>query len=310
MNGSTSFSALGTTAVLVLTDASALPLGRRLLVEELDALDRACSRFRDDSELSRANACSGEPVRVSPLLADAVRVALDAARTTGGLVSPTLGEPLRSAGYDRTFRLVRARTQWTFVPVEPRAEAWRGVVLDGERLTVPTGVELDLGATAKALAADRAAQAIADAAGCGALVSLGGDLAVAGEPPSGGWCVRVDDDHATPLDAPGPRVLVTEGGVATSSTAVRRWRTDRGEAHHVIDPRTALPARTPWRTVTVAARSCVDANVAATAALVLAHDAPAWLAEHGLPARLVAEDGATTFTCGWPADAEAEAEAA
>ncbi len=307
MNGSTSFTALGTTAVLVLTDASALPLGRRLLVDELDAVDCACSRFRDDSELSRANASAGETVRVSPLLADAVRVALDAAHATGGLVSPALGEPLRSAGYDRTFRLVRAREQWTFVPVAPSTEAWRGVVLDGDRLTVPPGVELDLGATAKALAADRAAQAIAAATGCGTLVSLGGDLAARGEPPAGGWCVRVDDDHAAPLDAPGPRVLVTEGGVATSSTAVRRWRTDRGEAHHVIDPRTALPARTPWRTVTVAARSCVDANVAATAALVLGHDAPAWLAQRGLPARLVAEDGTAVFTGGWPADAEAAA---
>ena len=307
MNGSTSFSALGTTAVLVLTDAAALPLGRSLLADELDALELACSRFRDDSELSRANARAGEAVRVSPLLAAAVGVALDAARATGGLVTPALGEPLRSAGYDRTFRLVRAREQWTFVPVEPSADAWSRVVLDGDRLTVPPGVELDLGATAKALAADRAARAIAAAAGCGALVSLGGDLAVRGEPPAGGWCVRVDDDHAAPLDAPGPRVLVTDGGVATSSTAVRRWRTDRGEAHHVIDPRTALPARTPWRTVTVAARSCVDANVAATAAIVLGDDAPAWLTERGLPARLVAEDGGLAFTCGWPADTEAEA---
>jgi thiamine biosynthesis lipoprotein len=132
-------------------------------------------------------------------------------------------------------------------------------------------------------------------------VSLGGDSAVAGA-PDGGWCIRLSDDHSAPLDAPGPCVSIETGGLATSSTAVRRWRTDSGEAHHLLDPRTGLPADSPWRTVSVAAPSCVDANVASTAAIVLGESAPRWLAERGLPARLVATDGGAVHVFGWPSD--------
>jgi thiamine biosynthesis lipoprotein len=165
----------------------------------------------------------------------------------------------------------------------------------------PAGVELDLGATAKALAADRAARAAAEAAGCGVLVSLGGDLAVAGDSPAGGWPVRLADDHAAPLAADGPTVAVSSGGLASSSTAVRRWRTRDGALHHVVDPRTGRPADTPWRTVSVAAASCIDANVASTAALVLGEEAPAWLAGRCLPARLVAASGGRAVAvAGWP----------
>ena len=174
-------------------------------------------------------------------------------------------------------------------------------------MRVPPGVELDLGATAKALAADRAAQAIAEETGTGTLVSLGGDLAVSGEPPPGGWCVRIADDHRTAPDSNGPRVLVTTGGLATSSTAVRSWQTDRGPAHHLLDPASGLPADGPWRTVSVAANSCVEANVASTAAIILGHDAPAWLARRGLPARLAGRDGSVSYVADWPADTEAEA---
>jgi FAD:protein FMN transferase len=179
--------------------------------------------------------------------------------------------------------------------------------MDPERraVRVPAGSELDLGATAKALVADRAASSACAAAGCGVLVSLGGDVAVAGEPPSRGWPIRVADDHAAGLDAPGPVVSIAGGGLATSSTAVRRWRAGEVELHHIIDPRTGRSAVTPWRTVTVAAATCVDANVAATAAIVLGGDAPAWLAARALAARLVSETGAATCAAGWPAEAEA-----
>ncbi len=100
-------------------------------------------------------------------------------------------------------------------------------------------------------------------------------------------------------------IAVAAGGLATSSTTVRRWHTSRGEAHHVIDPRTGEPAVTPWRTVSVAAGSCVEANVASTAALVLGLGATAWLAGRHLPARLVGRDGALVHVAGWPAEAVA-----
>jgi FAD:protein FMN transferase len=306
---SASFPALGTTAVVVVAEAAALPRARSLLEHELEQIDVACSRFRPDSELAIANAAAGREVAVSRLFAHALQIGLDAARDTGGLVDPTLGAQLRAAGYDRTFALVRVRDSWQFVPRPHGIDAWREVELNLERglVRVPHGVELDLGATAKALAADRAAQAIAEETGTGTLVSLGGDLAVSGEPPPGGWCVRIADDHRTAPDSSGPRVLVATGGLATSSTAVRSWQTDRGPAHHLLDPASGLPADGPWRTVSVAASSCVEANVASTAAIILGRDAPAWLSRRGLPARLAGRDGSVSYVAGWPADTEAEA---
>lgn len=302
---SASFAALGTTAFVAVTDRGVLPAARTLLRREIERLDEACSRFRQDSELTRANLRAGSTVQISELLAQAVAVALAAARATAGLVEPTLGGDLRAAGYDRTFALVRARERWTLRPVPPRTASWREVELDRERrlLRVPEGVELDLGATAKAWAADRAAGAIATRTGAGVLVSLGGDIAVAGPPPAEGWSVRIADDHTAPLDAPGPAVAIAGGGLATSSTCVRRWRTDRGDTHHIVDPRSRRPAVTPWRTITVAGATCVDANVAATAAIVLGASATEWLAARRLPARLVRRDGIVRTTGGWPAEA-------
>ncbi len=220
-------------------------------------------------------------------------------------MTPALGRNLRAAGYDRTFALVRARGSWTFSPAPAGIDAWRQIRLEGDELLVPVGMELDLGATAKALAADRAAACIARATGSGVLVSLGGDIAFAGEAPPGGWTVRIADDHRAPLDGAGPVVAVAGGGLATSSTATRRWRTTDGELHHVFDPRTGRPARTRWRTVSVAARSCVEANVAATAALLLGLGASAWLVGRQLAARLVGENGDVVHLGGWPVAADA-----
>lgn len=309
MSARFAFSALGTTATVVVDDARALAGARAVLVDEVGRLDRACSRFRPDSELAHANARAGEAVHVTPLFFDCLRAALDAADTTDGLVTPTLGGALRAAGYDRTFALVRRRAGWAARMVEPLPDAWRLVELDENRRTlrVPPGVELDLGATAKALAADRAAARVAAEAGAAALVSLGGDVAVAGRAPGLGWPVRVAEDHAAPLETPGPVVAVAAGGLATSSTRVRSWATDEGVAHHVIDPRTGVPAVTPWRTVSVAAASCLAANVLATGALVVGAEAPRWLAARGAHARLLTAGGTTRLVGRWPAEESAAA---
>jgi thiamine biosynthesis lipoprotein len=302
---SSSFPALGTTATVAVTEPEALARARTVLERELEAIDLACSRFRSDSELVRLNAASGREVEVSGLLLEAVRVALRAAEASGGLVDPTVGNTMRLAGYDRPLTVVRSRDGRLFRPSFEPAAGWRTIVVDEPRRTVhaPRRVELDLGATAKALAADRAAQAASEASGAGVLVSLGGDIAVAGAPPPGGWSIRLADDCAAPLDASGPAVSVCSGGLATSGTTVRRWVTARGELHHIVDPRTGRPTSSPWRTVTVAAASCVDANTASTAALVLGDAAPAWLDERGLPSRLVRLDGSVACVGAWPAEA-------
>lgn len=299
--------ALGSSVVLRVTEPLWLPRAAAILARELDAIDRACSRFRADSDLTRVNTrAGGRPVRVAPLLVEALQVALRAAELTDGDVDPTVGAALVLAGYDRDWSLLRqgATESAGGVPtlVARRLAGHRAVELDASRSTVriPAGILLDLGATAKAWAADRGARAVWDAARCGVLVGLGGDIATAGPAPAGGWRIHVTDDHRCGPDAPGQTVAVASGGLATSSVAVRRWRRGGHAMHHIIDPSSGAPAGGPWRTVSVAAADCTDANVAATAALVRGHRAPAWLDRLGLPARLVAHDGAVLRIGDWP----------
>lgn len=295
--GAASWGALGTTVSVVVTDDLALSVARGAVEAELAELDAACSRFREDSELMRLNARAGEPVRVSPRLLEAIEAALRAAALTDGIVDPTVGNALILLGYDRDFSLVGESPP---ALTAAKVAGWRQVRVDhaSRRVQVPRGVTLDLGATAKALGADRAAARAAEAApGAGVLVNFGGDIATAGLAPAGGWLVRVTDDHRAPPDAPGQTVTIESGGVATSSTTVRRW----GDGvHHIVDPRTGLPAISPWRTVSVCAANCVDANIASTAALVLGEGAEDWLERNGLPARLVDHDGLPATTAGWP----------
>jgi thiamine biosynthesis lipoprotein len=163
---------------------------------------------------------------------------------------------------------------------------------------------LDLGATAKALCADRAATEAAQAAGCGVLVSLGGDLAIAGPAPSQGWRIRVTDDHRSDASAPGQSIALSSGGLATSSTAVRRWATEDGMVHHLVDPSSGQPANGPWRTVSVTAASCLEANMASTAAIIRGEAAGRWLRELALPSRLVSVQGHVLHLSGWPSEGD------
>lgn len=301
--------ALGSTVVLCVSDASALTGARARVERELEAVEQACSRFRADSELSRLNARSGRRVRVSALFTEALELALGAAELTDGDVDPTVGRALELCGYDRDWRrLTSARGEPDPPALTARARGgWRSVQLDSANLTVeiPAGVRLDLGATAKAWAADRSARAAFDDTAAGVLVSLGGDIATSGPAPLGGWKIRVTDDHRSDPSAPGQTVTIRSGGLATSSTTVRRWSHAGHTMHHLIDPETGAPAKTPWRTASVAAADCAQANIAATAALLRAHAAPAWLDGLGLPARLVANDGQTSTVGLWPAELHA-----
>lgn len=296
------FAALGTTAVVV-TDRSRIAAAVAEVREEVAAIDRTCSRFRADSDLSRVNRAGGVWTRVDRLLIRAIAVAIRAARLTDGLVDPTVGGALIRLGYDRDFTKVAidgAGPMPSPAPALPAAD-WRRIEVrsDGSQIRIPREVSLDLGSTAKALAADRAAGRAAIATGGGVLVGLGGDVAVAGTPPEDGWRVGIADDHARTPER-GETVSIAAGGLASSSTTVRRWLRGGQPVHHVIDPRTGLPASEQWRTVTVCAATCLDANTASTAAIVLGEEAPRWLAHRRLPARLVSEDGSIVRVGGWP----------
>jgi thiamine biosynthesis lipoprotein len=309
-----SWQALGSTVELRVTDAAALTPARALVAETLAGFDRACSRFRADSELSAVNAHAGAPVEVSELLLDAVEVALRGAELTGGMLDPSIGEALERAGYDRDWELMLQESDAAEGVSRPgerpqailarRREGWRAIEVDRGRRTVRIAAagKLDLGATAKALAADRCCAAAHERFGCGVLVALGGDLSTAGPAPEGGWEVHVTDDHRASAEAPGQRVRIASGGLASSGTGVRRWLRGGREMHHIIDPRTGCPARTRWRTVSVAAGDCTDANIASTGGLLRDGTAAGWLASLGLPARLKACDGRIETVAGWPSE--------
>jgi thiamine biosynthesis lipoprotein len=292
-----------TTARLVVTDPAKLPAAEAIVRNALVAVDEACSRFRSDSELMRLRSAAGRPVLVSPLLAELVEASLVAASRTDGDVDPTIGGALSGLGYDRDLSLLPRYAAAMPVVVQP-APGWRQVRLDRRELTVPPGVELDLGATAKAFAADRCAHLVAEGCGVGVLVSLGGDIATAGPAPEGGWRVLVQD---RPGDPHCTVTMPAGAALATSSTAGRRWRQGDRILHHILDPRTCQPAPAVWRTVSVAAYSCLDANTLTTAALVRGHRAPDWLRQQGVPARLVTADGDVVILGGWPASTKTPA---
>lgn len=287
--------ALGTDARLAVWPPDSLMTACGVADGVLAALDQQASRFRADSEISALHRFHGGLFALSDGLAEAIGVALAAARWTGGLTDPTVGAALICLGYDRDFAAIGTRAGTTPTSGVPGpAPGWEQVRLDGRLLSMPGHVRLDLGATAKGLGADRAARAAVPNGG-GILVSLGGDIAVAGTPPKDGWPVTVGGPG-------GPLIRLAAGGVATSSVTCRRWQRDGQDLHHIIDPRTGRPAGGPWRMVTVAAATCADANAAATAAIVAGAGAAHWLARTGLPARLVSHDGRVHLTAGWPGE--------
>lgn len=307
--GAAAWTALGTYVDLVVADGSRLEAARQATVAVLRDVDRTCSRFREDSDLVRANRSAGRWVRVDPLLCRAVLAALDAAEETDGLVDPTLGAVLAGWGYDADLAEVRSRPSSDPAALPPPAplHGWADVRVDPDGgLLVPEGTALDLGATGKAFAADLVAGTVPALAGTALVVSLGGDVAVGspdgagtadGDPPA--WPVQVAEQPEEVAEGC-ETVLVEAGGMATSTTTRRRWVRAGRPVHHLLDPRTQAPVDPVWRTATVAAESCLAANTASTAAIILGTAATDWLAERDLAARLVDRDGRIHRINGWP----------
>jgi len=169
-------------------------------------------------------------------------------------------------------------------------------------VSVAPGTLLDLGATAKARAADRAAASINRFTGSGALVSIGGDVAVAGDAPPGGWPIGIATSSASSRDDVDQVVAITSGGIASSGTAVRRWRHGGRIVHHIVDPWSGQSAPECWDLVSIAAGSCVEANAASTAAVVWGPSALERLASFGVSGRFVSTHGTVTTIGGWPAN--------
>ncbi|MDH6244471.1 FAD:protein FMN transferase [Mycobacterium sp. OTB74] len=281
---------------IVVTDPDCLGLARSEVDAELDAIDVAASRFRSDSEINALAMSAGEPTEVSAVLADLLDAALTAAYLTDGDVDPTVGAASIALGYDGDYAGVRRALPLAASMTIPAV--WSMVRLDGRVATVPHGIVLDLGATAKAVAADRCAQRVQIASGSGVLINLGGDIATAGTAPAGGWQILVHDDDGDPASSIG---LPAGAALATSSTVRRRWRRGADVFHHILNPRTGRSADPVWRTVSVAAQTCFAANTVSTAAIVRGWPALEWIMALGMPARLVDGGLMVHSVGGWPA---------
>lgn len=231
----------------------------------LTELERRWSRFRPDSEISRINSAQGEPVSIEPDTLMLLSRAIHGWRASGGLFDPTVGPAMIAHGYDRDF----AEVGGSHAPTATGATAGcGGIRLDSARGTVqvPAGTSLDLGGIGKGLAADLVAAELLQRGGTGVLVDIGGDLRMAGSPPSGGWTIAVEDPRR-----PGHewlRLSLAAGGMATSSTLRRRWRQGEMTCHHVIDPRTGRPAAGTTVAVTAVAQEAWWAEVVATSLLL------------------------------------------
>jgi FAD:protein FMN transferase len=305
-----SLRAIGTTAIVAVTEPAQADGAATILRDELVAIDVTCSRFRPDSELSRLHQAHGARVKVSSLLCDAIEVALDVARRTDGAVDPTVGNAIEALGYDRDFDDLDPHG--ADLPGEPRpASGWWRVELDTSARTVrlPAGTHLDLGSSAKALVADRAARRIAHVVRAGVLVSIGGDVATAGPAPEGGWTIGIAMDSSTPLRAADQVVVIEAGGIASSSAFVRTWQRGRRRLHHIVDPATGDSVEPYWALASASGASCVQANAATTAAVVWGGHAVPKLVDLGQPTRLVRHDGQVIALNGWPCDGPSVPEA-
>jgi len=275
-----------------LTDGDVDPTAGDVFVPPGGALSAAGDVFVPPG--SALSAAGGVPAAAGDVFAPAGRVLAPA---DGALSAADGGLSAAGGGLSAADGFFTARPGWQQVRLNVRSRL----------LWLPAGIRLDLGATVKAWAADRCAARLARTLRCGVLVGLGGDIAVAGKAPPGGWRIRVQDGtgHAGQAPAGGPVTVVAirDGGLATASAAARRWR-GPGVVHYLLDPRTGAPAAPFWRTVSVAAASCAFASAASTAAMIRGRRAKEWLATLRLPARLVGLDGHVYAVAGWPSARE------
>jgi FAD:protein FMN transferase len=292
------FRAMGTTISMLLPE-NQVEMGAKIVRTLFFEWEKALSRFLPDSELSQLNQQTGKPVAVSNLLYDVLASALTAAQATEGVYDPALLEQLEQLGYDRNFDDLPANRFEPIIPGEPGGR-WRGIKVDPIRrqVTLPFGIKLDFGGIAKGMAVDAVLEKLYQSDIHSALVNAGGDLSVLGLPPTDEqWLVAVPGQNqywTIPLH---------HGAIATSGIARRHWLQDNILRHHILDPRTGLPAQSNLWSVTVVADRCEQAEVAAKVAFILGSKSGAeFLYKHRIAGLLVHEDGKWETVEPWPID--------
>jgi len=242
---------MGTTVMIRSEDD--IEANRRLFED----VEQACSRFRDDSELTTINRHPDLTVEVSPMMRSVLEAAALAREQTDGLVDVGVGGAVADWGYDRSFLDVEDLSQ---APVTRRPGEWS---VDGGRLRRPVGVTIDLGGIAKGWTCD-----LAVTRGLATVASAGGDVRSA-DPET---TVEIID----PWSNRAATVHLGVGALATSSVTRRRWRVDGDDAHHLIDPRTGAPSHSPVFSASALAATAAEAEAAAKAVLLLGTDGLAW----------------------------------
>ncbi len=291
------FRAMGTTISLLLPE-SQVEMGAQIVRTLFSEWEQTLSRFLPESELSQLNQQAGTPVAVSDLFYDVLATALTAARATEGVYDPALLDQLVQLGYDRTFDDLPTVRFDPIIPGEPGGR-WRGIKVDPihRHVTLPAGIKLDFGGIAKGMAVDAALERLHQSGISQAMVNAGGDLAVLGLPPAADqW----------PVAVPGREqfwsIPLISGAIATSGIAHRHWWQGNTLRHHILDPRTGLPAQSDLWSVTVVADRCEQAEVAAKVAFILSSRSGAnFLREHRIAGLLVRKDGTWETVEPWPA---------
>ncbi len=272
----------------------------------LDDLEARWSRFLPHSDITRLNNSPGAWVAVDPFTVTLVVSMIEAWQVTAGAFDPSVLPILVDAGYrasiDDPWRVTILPDGQLVALGNDAGPTMGDIEIDrsGAAIRLPAGLALDPGGIGKGLAADLAVQRLLDLGVAGALVSIGGDMTMAGTPPptssdAGGWSVSVEDPD--PSNGELCRLVVSGGGVATSSTRSRRWVQAGQERHHLVDPHLAAQSSTDLATVTVIARSGWIAEAHATAALLAGSDgAIAHLDRHDLTGIAVGLDGTVHAT--------------
>lgn len=293
---------IGSAAIAVI-DPAAADSARRIAGRVLESVSSAADRHRPDSEIAAINdQASGASVhqRISPTLASILHASFAAHHRTDGLVTPTVGGALIAWGFD-------GDDSGPIAAPGRRPGRIALPQLHGQDLAMTAGTVLDLGAITSPWAADSIARQIVAATGTGVLVDVDGNVSTAGPGPRGGWPVTVGGS-LSPTRQPTATIFISGGGLTTSSTIARHRQVVRGhrvtDVCDIIDPRMSEPAGRFFRSVSVAAPSCVAANTISLQAVVTGRPAINRLRRWGLTTRLVQWDGSIVHTGRWPADSE------
>ncbi len=243
----------------------------------IEDCERRFSRFLPESEISALNASAGNWHRASADMIDMLLQSTGFYRETEGLFDPSILPDLTRAGYDRSMDEIRAFGAKGTIGIRHPRSSFERLEIDAESgwVRLPSDVQIDLGGIAKGWIVEKAAEILGHA-GASCAVSAGGDILFKGYPgPEDLWPVRVEDPWNPNREV--TRLEVGPGAVATSSVVKRSWLQAGERRHHLIDPRTGLPAETTWASVTVLTESVIVAEVCAKSLLIGGEEGARWL---------------------------------